>query len=96
MKKYLLVFVGFFTLSLFAQSNKKCQALQDKAYADFQAGMYKDALSSIKKSIKCDPNASTAYAIQAEIYETIKDSANAIKAHKMCIKTDTLYQSSYY
>ena len=96
MKKFLLVIIGFCTLSLFAQSNKKCQALQDKAYADFQAGMYKDALSSIKKSIKCDPNASTAYAIQAEIYETIKDSANAIKAHKMCIKTDTLYQSSYY
>jgi len=95
-KKFLLFFIGFFAVSLFAQSNKKCQALQDKAYADFQAGMYNDALSSIKKSIKCDPNSSTAYAIQAEIYETIKDSANAIKSHKMCIKTDTLYQSSYY
>jgi tetratricopeptide (TPR) repeat protein len=95
-KKFLLVFIGFCTLSLFAQSKKKCQILQDKAYADFQAGMYNDALSAIKKSIKCDPNASTAYAIQAEIYETLKDSANAIKAHKMCIKTDTLYQSSYY
>ena len=95
-KKFLLVFIGLSTLSLFAQSKKKCQELQDKAYADFQAGMYNDALSSIKKSIKCDPNASTAYAIQAEIYETVKDSANAIKSHKMCIKTDTLYQSSYY
>lgn len=95
-KKFLLVFIGFFTLSLFAQTNKKCQVLQDKAYADFQAGMYNDALSAIKKSIKCDPKSSTAYAIQAEIYETIKDSANAIKSHKMCIKTDTLYQSSYY
>jgi outer membrane protein OmpA-like peptidoglycan-associated protein/tetratricopeptide (TPR) repeat protein len=95
-KKFLLVFIGFFTFSLFAQANKKCQALQDKAYADFQAGLFNEALSSIKKSIKCDPKSSTAYAIQAEIYETIKDSANAIKSHKMCIQTDTLYQSSYY
>ena len=95
--RYGFVFFSFFLFfgTLSAQK-KKCQDMQDKAYVDFQAGMFKEALGCIKKSIKCDPNSATAYAIQAEIYEALKDSANAIKSHKACIKTDSLYQPSYY
>ena len=95
--RYGFVFLSFFLFwgTLSAQK-KKCQDLQDKAYVDFQAGMFKEALGCIRKSIKCDPNSATAWAIQAEIYEALKDSANAIKSHKSCIKTDSLYQPSYY
>lgn len=96
MKKVFGIFCFLITLSAFAQTSKKCQALQDKAYADFQAGMNGDALDAIKKAIKCDPKSAPAYAIQADIYESLKDSSNAIKSHKACIKADTLFQASYY
>jgi len=96
MKKLALIISLFLFWGTVAAQKKKCQELQDKAYADFQAGLFNDALSCIKKSIKCDPTSSTAYAIQAEIYETLKDSANAIKSHKNCIIADSLYQPSYY
>ncbi len=96
MKKLLLILCLFSFWGTVSAQKKKCQDLQDKAYADFQAGMFNDALSCIKKSIKCDPTSSTAYAIQAEIYETLKDSSNAIKSHKNCIKADSLYQPSYF
>ncbi len=96
MKRIVLIFAFFLFWGTMSAQKKKCVELQDKAYADFQVGLYNEALNSIKKSIKCDPSSSTAYAIQAEIYEALKDSANAIKSHKNCIKADSVYQSEYY
>jgi len=79
-----------------AQTKPKCQKLQDDAYGAYQIQEFEIALKLVKKAIKCDPSVSTAYSLQAIIYETMNDSNNAVTAYQKCIETDSLYQANYY
>jgi outer membrane protein OmpA-like peptidoglycan-associated protein/tetratricopeptide (TPR) repeat protein len=81
---------------LWAQSKPKCMKLQEQAYMEYESAEFDKSIKTIAKAIKCDPTYASNYALQANLYETTGDTAAAVKAHKNCIKYDSLYQASYY
>ncbi|MBS3914930.1 MAG: PD40 domain-containing protein [Bacteroidetes bacterium] len=97
MRITVLTILLFFTASLQAQSrNAKAQKYFNAAIKEYDMGKSKEALSLLNKAIKKDPNFSNAYAFLAEIYERKNDSVQAIRNHRMAIKTDPVYQYNYY
>lgn len=97
MSKWILVLVGMIGANgLWAQSKPKCMKLQEQAYMEYESAEFDKSIKTIAKAIKCDPSYASNYALQANLYETTGDTAAAIKAHKNCLKYDSLYQASYY
>jgi len=97
MSKWILVLVGMISANgLWAQSKPKCMKLQEQAYMEYESAEFDKSIKTIAKAIKCDPTYASNYALQANLYETTGDTAAAIKAHKNCLKYDSLYQASYY
>lgn len=97
MNKWILVLVGMISANgLWAQSKPKCMKLQEQAYMEYESAEFDKSIKTIAKAIKCDPSYASNYALQANLYETTGDTAAAIKAHKNCLKYDSLYQASYY
>ncbi len=97
MSKWILVLVGMIGANgLWAQSKPKCMKLQEQAYMEYESAEFDKSIKTIAKAIKCDPTYASNYALQANLYETTGDTAAAIKAHKNCLKYDSLYQASYY
>lgn len=95
-----LIFLIFLLISaplLLAQtSNKKAQKCFDDAFNQFNLGNKPKALSLLKSATKKDPAFADAYSLEALIYESMKDSANALAAHRKAIKADPFYQTSWY
>ena len=97
MGKWVLVVLSIISGNeLWAQSKPKCMKLQEQAYMEYESAEFDKSIKTIAKAIKCDPTYASNYALQANLYETTGDTAAAIKAHKNCLKYDSLYQASYY
>jgi len=97
MGKWILVVLSIIGCNeLWAQSKPKCMKLQEQAYMEYESAEFDKSIKTIAKAIKCDPTYASNYALQANLYETTGDTAAAIKAHKNCLKYDSLYQASYY
>jgi outer membrane protein OmpA-like peptidoglycan-associated protein len=97
MSKWILVLLGMVSVTgLWGQSKPKCMKLQEQAYMEYESAEFDKSIKTIAKAIKCDPSYASNYALQANLYETTGDTAAAIKAHKNCLKYDSLYQASYY
>lgn len=97
MSKWILVLLGMISVTgLWGQSKPKCMKLQEQAYMEYESAEFDKSIKTIAKAIKCDPSYASNYALQANLYETTGDTAAAIKAHKNCLKYDSLYQASYY
>lgn len=97
MGKWVLVVLSIISGNeLWAQSRPKCMKLQEQAYMEYESAEFDKSIKTIAKAIKCDPTYASNYALQANLYETTGDTAAAIKAHKNCLKYDSLYQASYY
>lgn len=86
------LFVG----GIHAQSKPKCDKWRDKAYQEFQFQEYKSAAKTIKKAIKCNPKDPEYLQLAAAIYETLGDTAEAVKSHVQSLDADPKYQSNYY
>ncbi|MBL7813287.1 MAG: PD40 domain-containing protein [Bacteroidetes bacterium] len=76
--------------------NPKAVKCFDQAYTEFEKGNITKALSLLKKSLKADPKYAEAYSLQAVIYEGKKDTGNALKAYRNCLKYDPVYQANYF
>ena len=74
----------------------RCEKYTEEAFGRFQMATFEEAAKSIKKAIKCNPNKSQNYALQAAIHEALGDSATALQAHANVIKYDSCYQANYY
>ncbi len=74
----------------------RCEKYTEEAFGRFQMASFGEAAKSIKKAIKCNPNKSQNYALQAAIHEALGDSVTALQAHANVIKYDSCYQANYY
>jgi outer membrane protein OmpA-like peptidoglycan-associated protein/tetratricopeptide (TPR) repeat protein len=104
-KRLFLLFIGvcLFPVISLAQKvskkpapNPKAVKSFNQAYIEFEKGNADKALGLLKKALKTDPKYANAWALQAAIYEGEKDSGASLKAYRMCIQSDPLYQGNYF
>ncbi len=91
-----ILFVAISSCGLISGGKGRCEKYTEEAFGKFQMASFEDAAKSIKKAIKCNPEKSQNYALQAAIHESMGDSATALKAHSNVIKYDSSYQANYY